>query len=821
MTSDRKWLTVGIGFAICFYIGWYFPVLWLLWVVITLIVLLVPTTRKEPTAASLAVAVSPAQTVPTHGSLNDIEAELRKKLAAASNDDVREGLNQALAVIEQHNGAQAAAIPVEQAPVIVAEMPVSTPAKPLDQTLVLLYIGAFLLLGGMSLFVAYGDLSDQLRITVIALMAAVFYGGGLYLYSSKNSLRPAGVTFVSIGLLMIPLVGFATVYLLDGTSPQIVWLLTSLIALPLYLVALHVTRAQIVGYMAFLMWLSLAESAVNLFDAPIHIFVWVAIGIGIVTQLLISKYATAAEIREPFQWSALVLVPAAVLANFLYFDEGLTEWQFGVSLLLAGLYYAVCVSTTKAADKEKDIYLIASHSAVVLGVLFIAHDITTSAAAFGAVLSVTGLAHVGLWFALRRKLDRFKAYDGIFYALAGLLPLLACGWLFGETGWMVVGLLVALVANICLMLGSLREISVITSVVVGLLLPLAFANLTPGFSNDNILAALGTYYFGAFACFLVARVLRNVYPMFIQGMQVGYGVALGASWILVVASDHYWVQVIFTLLTLGSLVALSAYEKKAELYYLLPPITAVLFGIVFHHIAPQTDTVDVVVYSITIVSAVSYGLSLIIKAARGEALLITSILGGTIAWLVTSAFTSGDHEILFRYFGPTLLAITSLTVLRERKRLNGGKLFGLLPGAGLLIALSQAIYLADSSTDFLVYTHLWTLYGVVATYLVSKRTTNKENTELLTYATLAVFTVPVVFKALAEPEGLYNLLLLFEQTALLVLGVAFRKKLLTYWGAAVVVLSVVYLLRSFAYLQLVLIAVILISYALYRLTRAK
>ena len=152
MTSDRKWLTIGIGFAICFYIGWVFPVLWLIWVVTALIVLLVPTKKKEPTAATLVATGSPSQTIPTHDSLNDIEAELQAKLLTASNNDVREGLNQALAVIKQHHGARAVATPIIQAPVVAAEAPAPTPSKPLDQTLVLLYIGAFLLLGGMSLF---------------------------------------------------------------------------------------------------------------------------------------------------------------------------------------------------------------------------------------------------------------------------------------------------------------------------------------------------------------------------------------------------------------------------------------------------------------------------------------------------------------------------------------------------------------------------------------------------------------------------------------------------------------------------------------------
>jgi hypothetical protein len=197
-----------------------------------------------------------------------------------------------------------------------------------------------------------------------------------------------------------------------------------------------------------------------------------------------------------------------------------------------------------------------------------------------------------------------------------------------------------------------------------------------------------------------------------------------------------------------------------------------------------------------------------------------SIAGGVLAWLAASVATNETRVVLYRYFAPTILVITSAVVLGERKRLNGGKLFVLLPAAGLLLALSQAIYLADSSTDFLIYTHLWAAYSAAATYLVSKRADTSDNVQVLTYVTLAIFTVPVVLRAL-DDTATYSLLLLFEQAGVLIAGVILNKKALTYWGAAVVVLSVVYMLRSFAYLQLLLIAVILIGYALFRLTRQK
>lgn len=821
MTSDKKWIIVAIGFAICFYVGWFFPVLWLMWIVTVLVLLVSPTKPKPISPQVVATTVtSPVYAAQTTASLDEIEKALRARLAGAKNDDVRDGLNQALALIEEHRATPTV---VAVQPEVVAQAPVApapAPPKPLDQTLVLLYIGAFLFFGGMSLISAYPGFSNVTRIMIIGVMAVIAYGGGMLIYKTKQSLRPAGVTFIAIGLLLIPLVGLVAAYL-TSVPNTVIWFLTSAVALPLYLIALYVTRAQVVGYMAFLMWLSLAESAVSLFHAPLYIFAWAAIAIGIITQLFLAKFMNSpAEIREPFRWSALALVPMAVVVGVLGLGTVFVEWQLGVSLLLAGVYYAVCAYTAKVSEKEKDSYFVVSHLAAVLGALLIVHDMTAAAFVFGLILSGVGFAHLALWYVLRARLTRSPQYDQMLYIIAALVPFVACGWFYDESGWLLAGLLAALLANIGLMLGRFQALPAVMSVIIGLLLPPALANVSPGFSDDNIIAALSTYYFFAFVCFAVARVLRSIRQQFIAAMQVGYGVALGLAWVLAMASDAYWLQIIISLLTIGSLVALSAYEKRAELYYLLPPLGAVLFGIFLHRISPETDVIDVIIYSIAVAAAASYGLSLVAREKRGEALLIMGVAGGVLAWIITSFVASADHIVLFRYFAPTILVITSLTVLGEQKRLRGGSLFVLLPGAGLLLALCQAIYIASPSTNFLVYTHLWSAYGAAATYLVNRRTANKEQVQLLTYATLAIFTVPVVFKALDE-GSIYSLLLLFEQAALLILGVILNKKILTYWAAIVVVLSVVYLLRSFAYLQLLLISVVLIGYALFRLSRAK
>ncbi|HEX8390073.1 MAG TPA: hypothetical protein VF597_01500, partial [Candidatus Saccharimonadales bacterium] len=86
------------------------------------------------------------------------------------------------------------------------------------------------------------------------------------------------------------------------------------------------------------------------------------------------------------------------------------------------------------------------------------------------------------------------------------------------------------------------------------------------------------------------------------------------------------------------------------------------------------------------------------------------------------------------------------------------------------------------------------------------------------YLALTVLTLPVVIDALGDsPYG--ALLLLLEQSAILVIGVVSRRRLVAYWGAVVLIGTVLYLLRALGYLQLILIAFAFITYAVLRLLR--
>jgi hypothetical protein len=138
--------------------------------------------------------------------------------------------------------------------------------------------------------------------------------------------------------------------------------------------------------------------------------------------------------------------------------------------------------------------------------------------------------------------------------------------------------------------------------------------------------------------------------------------------------------------------------------------------------------------------------------------------------------------------------------------------------AALTLALSQLIWLSFADVSWLVYTHIWAVYLAGAAWYVRQVGGTRDTYHVVGYLALTVLTLPVVIDALGDsPYG--ALLLLLEQSAILVIGVVSRRRLVAYWGAVVLIGTVLYLLRALGYLQLILIAFAFITYAVLRLLR--
>ncbi len=210
----------------------------------------------------------------------------------------------------------------------------------LDNASLLLYFGAFLFVASVGLFVAFGGLSGTVRTFAVALVAAVLYGSGIWLFRHKTKLEQAGLAFAGIGLATAPFVGLAAYSFVFGrSSGAIVWFVTSLVCMGLYLHALFTLKKPLLNYILIFTFLSLVLSGIAAIDAPIYYFGWGLAAVGIVLSVVGRRRGFDQAFQDASGSSAKVFVPLASAASLVMIvSQG--AGQLGISLLLAALYYA-------------------------------------------------------------------------------------------------------------------------------------------------------------------------------------------------------------------------------------------------------------------------------------------------------------------------------------------------------------------------------------------------------------------------------------------------------------------------------------------------
>lgn len=211
---------------------------------------------------------------------------------------------------------------------------------PINNAMILLYFGAFLLVAAAGLFVAFGGASGGVRTFIVAVVAAMMYCGGFWLWYSKPKLKQAALTFIGIGIVLVPLAGLAAYSYVFNDAGRVVWLITSIVCLAVYSHALWVLKTPLLEYVLIGTFVSLFESAVAILHAPGYYYGWGLAAVGILVQVEQLIRRGKPEYDQPSTVSSNVLLPFALLVA-LCMVPGHGTMQLGVSLLMASLYYAL------------------------------------------------------------------------------------------------------------------------------------------------------------------------------------------------------------------------------------------------------------------------------------------------------------------------------------------------------------------------------------------------------------------------------------------------------------------------------------------------
>lgn len=242
-----------------------------------------------------------------------------------------------------------------------------TPAEPLAERglkalqniNILLYLGAFFVVIAAGIFVGstYQAIGAMGQVAVMVAISLAFYGSGLGLYALTRRMKPAGVTFTAIGLLLVPLIGVAVQSLLfSGQSPATVWLITSLIAIIMQVIAFLLIRKTYIVYFATLTTISLFQSIVASNQAHIYWYGWVLLLVAMVYSV-IANFVHDDQVSVPLEATAHIFVPLSLVIMMINYQL-IGSWQVGVQLGLGAIFYFVSALLRNFDDsQETRIYL--------------------------------------------------------------------------------------------------------------------------------------------------------------------------------------------------------------------------------------------------------------------------------------------------------------------------------------------------------------------------------------------------------------------------------------------------------------------------------
>jgi len=271
-------------------------------------------------------------------------------------------------------------------PAMATSVENQAPAKisqPIDNTILLLYFGAFLLVASVGLFVAIGDLGGLTRTIIVGITAAVLYLGGLWLYTANKKLAQAGISFIGTGMMVAPLTGVAWYNLVaDQSNAGLIWLVTSLACIALYIHAFSKIKNGFIAYLLIGSFVSSIESAVLTIDLPAYGYAWGLIVAGLLLTTSNRLRGQPAELAQASDTSAQLLIPLSVVGSVILLPE-FGSLQLSVTMFLSGCYYALLAAS---ATERRQSFAVAAQLSFISSATSLAYWSEESLLAAGITL---------------------------------------------------------------------------------------------------------------------------------------------------------------------------------------------------------------------------------------------------------------------------------------------------------------------------------------------------------------------------------------------------------------------------------------------------
>lgn len=804
---------------------WMVAALWPLWVILLLIYIL---RRRHRPPAAQPTTVTAGQ--PTTTDVIDRAAfELRLHQAISDAEQFPDtagrvaGLTAALELLQSQpdHGSATIVVPVAAPadssvmPHIEAPLPPPRLSQPLSNTVALLYLGALLFVSAVALFVLLAPVSGGVKTALVLITGAALYGGGLAIRQAAPKLAPAAVAFASIGIATVPFVGLAAHSYL-GVSSQLLWVSLSVVSFGMALLALHRLDASLMNYVVSLTWLSFVTSALYAAGAPNYMLMWAAIGGTIVMQVyLLSTGRAAGQAAQSSRQIGHGALPLAILLSLAgSWQLQPTLWHVGVTLVLAAVAYVLLAVATREPNRSSVLAL--AHLLMLTAVGVLVYDLGAGTGLeVGVGLAIYGLIDtIALLSPPYRRIEGWApSYARFARYLTAYLPLFVT--LLWQERWetAAAGLLLTIFVNGALMLRRHDEWLVAPVMISSLILPLILG-IYEHETAWRPLAIGGMYAVLAAAAGLLRYRMRSN-SQFGAAWRVTYIVLLAAGMSAVLVRGSAGEAALYAGLLTAVATAIGYLEGSPRAIAVAPWLAALALErtIVANDWQSEPYAASL---ALAIIGGVSYVVSYAFRPtdeARRQTLVYAALTLGVIAWLISLTF---DQAVFGVLFGPSVLFAVSIMLYGEAVRSRLGLSARLVALGGVILALQLAIHASLADVNWLVYSHMWAAYAAYVAWELSRLgRLDAQSAELLA---LALLSVPVGLQALAEPMP-YATLLIAEHVVLAITGAALGRSRWIKWSVVMIILALVYLMRNLTYVNLGLIALLLIGYAIYRLQR--
>lgn len=804
-----------------------FTVIGLITIVTIVILLTIKPTRRPPVGSSNKIDISSGTNTYDAGfqaAIDEVKLLLDSNLSEY--DKAKLNLQLDRLVTERRNANIKVPEPSAPEPSVVMISEVDNSSKPVSvddssSTLnIILFIASILVIASVSSFIAsFGSPSMQLM--VVWVVAAVFYVGGIILHQLIERLRPAALAFVGIGMVMIPLAGMLmhSTGLMSGVESAIV---TSSIAVALYLLAATILRNEIVAGVSILSLVSLVVSLGQGLDAPYVLVFSLILGISILMQLIeaVFKGSIPKYYVRPVSYS-IKFLPVVTLVASLPFAAKLSLIDFEVLVALATVQYGIYFSRTKSYAFET-----VMRAGIGVLIILLTTDIASRldhdnfyATGIGWVLAATVTVCYGL-FRLKSYSNREKNIELMIFAAMSFV------WWSTILSWTVIksnNILSIEVLAVVVMLSIWARIvmqkqvimyQVGLAAVVALAIGLSMAN-APDYMSVISYLALGAVSGTLFAIYskIGDRKYYLVAPM-TAALFIGLIYALG------IGTDSWWVAFVFMVSTLASLM-LFIKIKRIELMYVGMGLLWLSVSIALY----RAFDGNLAFGSTMTVAALLEGLCLyitrewssktdnLLSKYSQETLVSVLVMFGLASWMIVNTGSEAVGIRALHGISSILFAAACVRDCMIRKSTGYGE-----SGAyALALGMMQIIWVADTGRDvnWLVYLHIVALavYGAAWVY----RSNYAARLVRLKVAT-GILTVFLGFASLIG-DSWYQVVFFAEHITMLMVAVLFGQKWLRTWAAIALILGVMYALRDLSYLFMLAAGIGLITYVLWRLGR--